>query len=422
MSRFESYVYHWQYGHHDRSDLARVYLEGLIHQERGKANIERMVEARGSSDEYQRYQRFITDAPWSAQAVQRDVRADVSKLTEANRRQGGRSTGFLLDESGHRKSGTQSVGCTRQYLGHLGKVEMGQVGVYASLINDGVGSLVDQRLYLPKVWTGDKARCQKAGIPPQDRRYRSKPELALEMVDDALAAGIPFDWVGGDGLYGHNYELAKGLDERQVAFLLEVHCDQRVYLEVPELYIPEAKSGRGRKPTRLKCNQKPLRLDAYVEQLKDEDWTRLKVRKTTKGWLEAEYHARSCWVWDGREQAPRARTMLIRRDRNAQGEVIRTKYALANTSLEQTPIEELAYRQSQRYWIERRFQDAKQELGLSDFQVRKWSAWHHHHAICLLALYLMEAQKFDHQDQAPLMSVRDARIMVAAQIAASIIP
>lgn len=385
--------------------------------------MERMEESSPSQIEYTRYQQFITHSPWSAEDVIAHVRSDVSAMIQSHPAQAdcSRSTGLLLDESGHRKSGAHSVGVARQYLGHLGKVDNGQVGVYASLIRDGVGSLVDQRLYLPKSWTQDKRRCQKAGIPPHARHYRTKLELALEMVDAAINEGIPFDWVGGDGLYGHSYDLAKGLDERGVAFLLEVHSDQQVYLDEPQVYLPEAKPGRGRKPTRLRSDQTTTRVDAYARSLHEQDWTRLRVRKTTKGWLEADYHARLCWVWDGQEQAPRARILLIRRDFDKQGRTTALKYCLANTDLEQAPLEELAYRQSQRYWIERRFQDAKQELGLSDYQIRKWNGWHHHHAICLLALYLLEAERLDHRSEVPLMSVRDARIMVTAEIAVNMI-
>lgn len=379
--------------------------------------MERIDEASGMASEYSRYQHFISESTWSSQEVLAHVRSDVSNLTTAQSVLSGRSTGLLLDESGHKKSGRHSVGVARQYLGHLGKVDNGQVGVYASLINDGVGSLIDERLFLPKSWAGDKRRCQKAGIPPYARKHLNKMELALEMVDSALEAGIDFDWVGGDGLYGHSYDLGKSLDERGVEFLLEVHCDERIYLARPALFVPEAKSGRGRKPTRLKTEEQPIRIDRYAQELDESAWTSLRVRKTTKGWLKADYHAQSCWVWDGKEAQPRERVLLIRRDRDAQGRTIRLKYAFANTPLEQVPIEELAYRQSQRYWIERKFQDAKQELGLSDYQVRKWKAWHHHHAICFMALYFLEAERFDRKLQAPLMSIRDARILVTAHIA-----
>ncbi len=148
--------------------------------------MERMEESSPSQIEYIRYQQFITDSPWSAEDVIAHVRSDVSKMIQSYQSQcdRSRSTGLLLDESGHRKSGTHSVGVARQYLGNLGEVDNGQVGVYASLISDGVGSLVDQRLYLPKGWTQNKRRCQQAGIPGKGRKpTRLRSDQATTRVD-----------------------------------------------------------------------------------------------------------------------------------------------------------------------------------------------------------------------------------------------
>ena len=110
--------------------MAEAYVYGLLTQERGKANMERMQESSSSQIEYARYQQFITHSPWSAEDVIAHVRRDVSAMIQSHQSQSNRSrgTGLLLDESGHRKSGAHSVGVARQYLGHLGKVDNGQSG------------------------------------------------------------------------------------------------------------------------------------------------------------------------------------------------------------------------------------------------------------------------------------------------------
>jgi SRSO17 transposase len=92
------------------------------------------------------------------------------------------------------------------------------------------------------------------------------------ILKNFIAHGIDFDWIGGDGLYGHTYEFARGLDERNLSFVLDVHKNQQIYLQAPNIYVPEQKSSKGRKPTRLKADCPGKRVDKYVEGLPDEAW------------------------------------------------------------------------------------------------------------------------------------------------------
>ena len=111
--------------------------------------------------------------------------------------------GLILDESGWEKSGKKSVGVARQYIGNVGKVSNGQVGVFGALCRGDKVGLVGSRLYLPKEWTNDPVRCNEAGIPKHEQHYRTKPELAIEIIKD-LAGNVTYDWVGGDALYGNS--------------------------------------------------------------------------------------------------------------------------------------------------------------------------------------------------------------------------
>jgi SRSO17 transposase len=88
------------------------------------------------------------------------------------------------------------------------------VGVYLSLVNDNRAGLIDERLFIPKNWIKDEPRCKQAGVPKSAMDFKTKPELALEMIDQKLKQGIEFDWIGGDGLYGHSTKLREGIDER----------------------------------------------------------------------------------------------------------------------------------------------------------------------------------------------------------------
>lgn len=367
--------------------------------------------------EYHQYQHFISNSPWDYKAVIGKVGQDANRLMQKEREKMDQSTGLIIDESGHLKSGDKSVGVARQYAGVVGKVENCQVGVYASLCNGERSCLINERLFLPESWARDEKRCEEAGIPVECRVHKSKPVLALEMIDEALAQGIDFNWIGGDGLYGHTYEFARGLDERNLFFVLDIHKDQQIYLQAPHICVPEKKGRQGRHPTRLKADFPGKRVDKYVEDLPDEDWQKVRIRKTAKGWLKAWIHIREVWVWDGEEAQARKRTLIVRKSIPQSGEKKEIKYSLSNGSLEQYSIEEFASFQAQRYWVERDLQNAKSELGMSDYQVRKWLGWHHHHAILFMALLFMLHERLDHEGQYPLMSVRDARIMVTTLIA-----
>ncbi|MFT5617619.1 MAG: SRSO17 transposase [Arenicella sp.] len=174
----------------------------------------------------------------------------------------------------------------------------------------------------------------------------------MELIDKAIANKISFDWVGGDGLYGHNYGLGKELDERNLSFLLDVHKDQHIYEEVPEISVAAKKQGRGRAPTRKQSSATSIRVDKYAGSLGTGDWETFRIRKTTKGWLRASMHFKEVWVWDGKEANARKRILIIRRTLDRRNKVTDTKYSLSNDdSLVDSQKEDLAFRQAQRYWV-----------------------------------------------------------------------
>jgi len=397
----------------DTSALAGVYISGLLHTERGKGNIERMledVEVEGEGDGYQQVQQFISDSPWDPFALMTSVACQMSTGYAGQATYDVQDVGYLIDESAHLKKGPQSVGVARQYAGVIGKVDNCQVGVYASLVWQTRTSLINTRLYLPECWTEDDARCKKAGIPPTDREHKTKPQLALEMLKADMAAGVQFGWVGGDGLYGHGYELSDAVDDLGLTFLFDVHSDQAIYLEEPEIEVPDKKPGRGRTPTRPRTEAQTTTVKIYQEGLRETAWQEVEVRETVKGVLTLDMHVRQVWVWDGNALQARRRTLVISRNK-AENTV---KYSLSNADPSTTPLERFAYRQAQRYWVERSLQEAKSEIGMSDYQVRKWPGWYHHMALVILALSFLLRERIRHQDAYPLLSCRDVRILIIA--------
>ena len=116
------------------------------------------------------------------------------------------------------------------------------------------------------------------------------------------------------------------------------------------------------------------------------------------------------WIWDGESERVTERVLVISRNQ-ADNKI---KYSLSNVDYRSTPIERLAYMQAQRYWVERAFQEAKSELGMSDYQVRKWNAWHHHMALVMLSLSFIVKERISHKNDYPLISCRDIRLLMIA--------
>lgn len=392
----------------------RAYLEGLLVCEKGQANMERMdEEVRGSA--YRQYQHFLTSSPWEYAPVMQQVARDMSAVCATQKATHKTPTGCILDESAHLKKGTHSVGVARQYAGVAGKVDNCQVGVYLSLCNDTSATLVNERLFLPEAWAEDAERCEQAGIPEDARCHHTKPQQALSMIDELDDQGIQWDWIGGDGLYGHCHKLMKGLDERGLFYVLDVHRDELIYEQDPHIAVPPRTSARGPAPTKRQADREPLRLEQYCATIPEEGWERIKVRKTTTGWLKRKVHVATVWVWDKEEPQARQRTVVLTTSLSRR-RMSKVKYSLSNGTLDDYTSQEYAYFQAQRYWVERCFDDAKNELGLSDYQVRKWQGWHHHHALVLMACLFIVKQRLAHDTAYPLMSVRDARLLIIARL------
>jgi SRSO17 transposase len=187
-----------------------------------RRNIERIRDAVPGSDE-QALHHFIANSPWDERAVLDQVARDANALL------GGTDDSFLLiDETGFPKKGRDSVGVARQWCGRLGKVDNCQTAVFASLGKGSLATLIDTALFLPREWTLDRARMAEAGVPEAEQTYRTKHELALDLIERALNNGVQFSWIGFDGFYGENGQLLRMIDATGLTFLGDVHCDQHL--------------------------------------------------------------------------------------------------------------------------------------------------------------------------------------------------
>jgi len=368
------------------------------------------VDGEGEGDEYQHVQQFITDSPWAALNLMTTVATRTSALYARQLTSQEQEVGSSIDESAHLKKGTQSVGVAGQDAGVLGKVDTCQVGVDARLGWQTHTRLINTRLFLPDCWTEDEARGEQAGIPEATRGHQTKPQLAFEMLHAEMKAGVRFGWGGGDGLYGHGYDLSSAVDDLGLTFLFDVHGDQLVYLEQPVLAVPEKQPGRGRTPTLPRPDAHAIPGQADQAGLGDADWHAVDGRDTAKGVFTLALQVKEVWVWEGREHPARRGTLVISRN-EAESKL---KYSRSNADAATTPLERFAYMQAQRYWVERSFQDAKSEFGMSDDQVRKWQGGHHHRALVLLAMSCMVRERLLNQQVYPLLRCRDVRMLMIA--------
>ncbi len=179
---------------HSAVEKAKQYVSGLFQAE--KSTIEKMSETVKDSH-HQNLNHFISQSPWKADTLMARIGNDTEQELHTVAQQTGQKLCYIVDESGWRKQGMESVGVARQYLGSLGKVDNGQVAVFGSLVCDTERNLINTRLFLPECWTDNAARCDKAGIPLDVRQGKTKPMLAFEMVREDRQRGRQFEWVGG---------------------------------------------------------------------------------------------------------------------------------------------------------------------------------------------------------------------------------
>ncbi len=363
--------------------------------------MEKMAEAVPGTNS-QRLQNFLTNSPWDHQKVIDHVARDADKKL------GGHSDCSLsVDETGFPKKGKASVAVNRQWCGRLGKVDNCQVGVFANLCNGSNHTLVDCRLYIPEDWIDDPERCRKAGIPDKDIVFKTKTQLALEIVRSARAKGLRFNWSGYDGGYGKEPWFLRALEDDGEIFMADVHKDQMIWLEDPQPFLPES-DGKNQKVCRLASDSTCIRVDKWVEQQPRSAWKPLKLRMSTKGWLKADIlHAR-VWLWNGLENEARCWHLLVRREKKSPTKI---KYSLCNAPPE-ILLERLAFMQGQRFWVERSFQDGKSYCGMADYQVRLWSGWHHHMAMVMIAMLFMLEERLLHKEDTPLLSCADIVIIL----------
>ena len=326
---------------------ARAFVRGLL-ASLSRTNCWTLAEHAGDATP-DGMQHLLARAVWDADAVRDDVRDYLLEhLGDAH-------AVLVVDETGDCKKGTATVGVQRQYTGTSGKIDNAQVAVYLTYASPRGHGLIDRELYLPRCWTQDAARRQAAGVPEQVA-FATKPELARQMLERALAAGVPAAWVTADEVYGSSPGLRGWLETQRLPYVLAVRCTQPL----------------------LPPSGPPAPAEALAERVPPECWLRISAGHGAKG--------RRWYAWSrlplGGAGAPQGwgRWLLTRRNLKT-GEL--AFYVCAGPA--GLPLVALVRTAGTRWRAEESFQASKGLCALDEHQVRRWRCWYRWVTLAMLA-------------------------------------
>src|SRR5450759_20765 len=384
-SRFEGYVEGLVsvIGHADRARPLRDYCVGLMMPCERKS-VEPMAAVTAperTAAQHQSLLHFVGEGRWSDEKVLAKVREMV--LPEIVRH--GAIEAWIIDDTGFPKQGRHSVGVARQYCGQLGKQDNCQVAVSLSIANRHASLPVAYRLYLPEQWAADDERRRKTGVP-EDIRFRTKPEIALEQIRAASAAGLPLGVVLMDAGYGCNTELRSSISALGLTYVAGILPNTTVWAPGVAPLHPKTWSGRGRPPKLIRRdrNHRPTSVKELALGLPAKAWRKIAWREGSAEQLSSRF--------------ARLRIRVAQRDYNLtksrpeewlliewpKGEAEPTKYWFS-TLPQNITFGNLVDLTKLRWRIERDYQELKQEVGLGHFEGRGWRGFHHHATLCIAA-------------------------------------
>jgi SRSO17 transposase len=335
-------------------ERARRYLLGLLGRSERK-NGWQLAEALGEGGP-QGMQRLLNAADWDAEAVRDDLRTYVvEQLADEP------SGVLVLDETGFLKKGSKSAGVARQYSGTAGRRENQQIGVFLLYASERGAAFIDRALYLPDEWLGDAARRQEAHIP-EPVGFATKGELARELLARAFAAEVPARWVVGDTVYSGD-EVRRWLEGQGRSYVLAVPSTHGIWTRAHQVTV-----GR------------------LVEPLPSNAWVRLSAGEGSQG---PRWYDWACLRLPYATAAGMGQWLLTRRSVSDPTEL--AYYRVFGP--DDTPVGEMVRVAGRRWTIEEGFAQAKGEVGLDQYEVRRYDAWHRHVTLALLAHAYLEVTR-----------------------------
>lgn len=353
-----------------------IYALGLLADGERKSMEPIAARSCGDPDEadalHQRLQGFIRESDWSDRDVRRVAsRHAISAMTKREP-----ISTWIIDDTGFLKQGTHSVGVQRQYTGSAGKTTNCQVGVSLSIATPTEHVPVDFELYLPKDWTEDPARRKEARIP-DSIVFKTKPELALDMIRRAVEDHVPFGVLLADSAYGDSSKFREEVRWLGLDYAVGVHAPTKVWR------VDGLDRRRG-KPISV--------LDLGIDIRDRGGFRRVTWRQGTKTRLSSFFAMRRVVPWhqDRSDAAEREAVWLL--IEWPEGEKTPTKFTFATLSLATTK-KQLVRIVKERYRTERVYQDFKGELGLDHFEGRRFRGWHHHVSVALCCYAFVVAER-----------------------------
>ena len=360
---------------------AAVYLHGLLLDGERKSiePLSRRVTlpaGLAAKDPEQALQQFLNHSPWDQAKVLKRYRSLMAQTFASP--QGI----FLFDDVSFPKQGKHSVGVQRQYCGALGKKANCQVAPSAHYVSPKGHYPLDLRLYLPDSWLADQARLDQAGVPEDQRRALTKPQIALQLLDRVRDEGLPGWAVVADAGYGVSPDFRDGLAQRRLSYLVGVTGDFVVFTAQPR-WLPPAPPGRGRPAKRWRLAADAPRPVSLVELAKRTRLRRVTWREGTKGKLSGRFAWLRVWPGQGWQtgECANAGPLWLLIEEQADGKL---KYAFSNLP-EGTSLKAAVRLWKSRWPVEQGYQQMKEELGLDHFEGRCWRGFHHHACMVILA-------------------------------------
>ncbi len=373
-------------GRKERGQHTGEYVRGLL-MDGERKSIEPMADRLPDGD-VQALQQFVNQSPWPTQEVRASLARKVEQefVAEAY---------WLIDEVSFPKQGEHSVGVARQYCGALGKTANCQVAVTLDLGTEQSSTPLDWALYLPEKWINDPVRRKKAGVP-EEVTFKTKPELAMDLIDEVKGWGLQVRPVLADSLYGDVFEFRQGLRNRKADYIVQVSGGLTAWTENPHPAEPPMKGG-GKVPRKrfYAKDFPPVRtLCQIAKDLPSRSWKTITWREGTKGPLTSRFARVIVWMANGLVQGKTkevpAEELLIEWP---EGDKEPWKYWLSSFAPQRTSFRGLVRRAKGRFRVEQDYEEMKVEVGLDHFEGRSWQGWHHHVTLVTLAYAFLTLEK-----------------------------
>lgn len=380
--RFEKYgeVMAAALAHADRRLPAQWYLKGLM-LPGGRKSVEPMaarVQPQNVRSAHQSMHHLVADADWSDAGLLGAVAGEV--LPVLTKKSG--TCHWIVDDTGFAKKGVHSVGVARQYCGRLGKTDNCQIAVSLSMANEHGSLPLAYQLYLPQEWAEDSARRKKAGVPASIE-FCTKTALALQQIDQALAAGVPAGIVLADAAYGTETHWRDQLSQRGLQYMVGVRDNTKVWWGPHQpAPMPPASPQGGRPRTRpvRDAEHAPLTVHEVAQSLPAKKFRRVTWREGVAAPLTSRFAA--VRVRPAHHSQPHEEQWMLIEWPAGESE---PRHYWFSTLPATTPIKTLVATAQGRWRIERDYQELKSELGLHHYEGRNWRGFHHHASLCIAA-------------------------------------